>query len=534
MVWAVALVAIMGLVAMAIDLGNITQTKQHTANAAQDAVLSAVGDLVSLAPGGTGTTSSSDCGYSISDTVLQEAVACAEDYLHLNYPTLPSSTDAAAAATYDSCGTALPSTIYFLPGEDCFGFFNPADAADNSTSPNAMAVAVPARTVNYTFGRVAGLTSQKVSSVAYASVQTADNGYILPYGFSAVGGFGYNCIKNQSGNTSCLGALQGGQFGLIDNPRYVIFPGQDVSNGALNYTVMTNIDLGIDHPLLPYASGSRICDWGSTLNGCDTNNAASPFTTIGNYLNTGTGQNVNDVTGPLFTGTSTSAAGCALSPRFAHPDGFIASQTCSYDQVTGASSPYLLPASGDTFGGGSSLNGVPIATFLTSGFKLFPLYTAAGCRSLEPPGGTSTPIDQTTPPGQRLDFTSSPPPNLSWGKFNSCLSTLFSSGLNLPNGTYVFSSSIEKSPRFGIIPVVDYQAAGFASRIKSLDAVYLDIAIPKSGSGQGQGAQSKVGAIQAWVFPVTWIQPQSTSGGGIGQELGGNYVTNLCAYGVNC
>lgn len=540
-IWAVALVAIMGLVALAIDLGNIAQTKQHTANAAQDAVLSAVTDLSVLAPGGTGAITATDCGYQSGFSVLQEAVACAEDYLSKNYTSsgeaLPSSIDANANSTYDSCGSALPSTMYFVPGENCFGFFNPSDSSKNSTNPNAMAVAVPARTVKYTFGQVAGLTSQNVSSTAYASIQTADNGYILPYGFATGGSYGYNCLKDTSGNTSCLGALLDGQFGLIDNPRYVIFPYEDTSNGVKSYALLANADLGVDHPLVPYpASGSvsRVCDWQTVLNGCDSDNYVAPYTG-GDYLNTSNGQTVNDLTGPLFTGTTTNT-GCNLSARFTHPDGFLASQTCSDDQTSGASgSIFLKKKYGDTFGVSDSadLNGKSIAYYLSSGFTSSALYTAAGCDAKKPAGGTSTALDVTTD-GKSIDFTTFT--NMAWKPFNDCLSGLFSSA-NMVNqintivtgGTPVFSSDIEKSPRFGVIPVVTYNTSGKASEITSLYGVYLDVAIPKTAKGN-----SEVGALQAWVFPLTWIQSTSTSGSGLGREIGGNYVTNLCAYGVNC
>lgn len=531
----------MGLVALAVDLGNIAQTKQHTANAAQDAVLSAVTDLSVLAPGGSGTTTATDCGYQSGFSVLQEAVACAEDYLSKNYTSsgeaLPSSTDANASSTYDSCGSALPASLYFLPGENCFGFFNPTDAAKNLTNPNAMAVAVPARTVKYTFGRVAGLTSQNVSSTAYASIQTADNGYILPYGFATGGSYGYNCIKDQSGPTTCLGANLDGQFGVIDNPRYVIFPYEDTSGGSRNYALLGNADLGVDHPLVPYpTSGSalKVCDWQTVLNGCDGDNYAAPYTG-GDYLNTSNGQTVNDLTGPLFTGTTTST-GCNISARFTHPDGFQASQTCGDDQTSGASgSVFLKSKYGDTFGATDSadLNGKSIDSYLSSGFTSSALYTLAGCDAKKPAGGTSTALDVTSD-GRPIDFSTLM--NMAWKPFNDCLSSLFSTSSSLSQintlvtaGTPVFTSDIEKSPRFGVIPVVTYNTSGKASEITSLYGVYLDVAIPKTTNGK-----SKVGALQAWVFPLTWVQPTSTSGSGLGTEIGGNYVTNLCAYRVNC
>ena len=56
-IWVLAAVSILLFAALAIDLGNITQTKQHAQNTADSAALSAVGDLAGIAGGGSAATS---------------------------------------------------------------------------------------------------------------------------------------------------------------------------------------------------------------------------------------------------------------------------------------------------------------------------------------------------------------------------------------------------------------------------------------------------------------------------------------------
>lgn len=510
-IWVVALVAIMGLVAMAIDLGNIAQTKQHTANAAQAAVLSAVTDLEPLAPGGGG----------VPATVELQAVTDAETYLHLNYPSLPASTDPNALTTYSSCGNALPSSLYFVAEGsvilDCFGFFDPANPADNSISPNAMAVAVPARTVDYTFGRAAGLTSQKVSSVAFASLQTASNGHLLPFGYGTGGGYGLQCLKDSTDTSSpCPNfSTSSGKFGVLNDPRYQILtasPYADVSNGSSNSFTETNIDLGIDHPLTPYSSGAtNVCDWTSVLVGCSSDNATAPYLGA-NYVNPGTGQSITEVTGPLFTGNVSSPNGCVLGPRFSHPNGFQASDNCSKDNPPGPNKPYLSTQY-EMFGNTNHyLNGVPLYKYVK-------------------PSSDLCPPDLSDPKSVAMDYqltVSGGTVSYAWQSWDTCFNQLLIRTASIPNSPPIFSHAIEKSPRFGIVPVVSSSNGGNVQRITNFYGIYLDLAFKKSTGND------KVGSVWAWVFPLRDIAGQNTSGWGLGTNLGGNYVANLCAFSINC
>src|ERR1700693_6106115 len=78
-IYALALVSIFLFAALAIDLGNIVQTKQHAQNAADAAAVSAVGDLAPIASG------------SPASAQEQMAVADVESFVSLNYSSIGSS-----------------------------------------------------------------------------------------------------------------------------------------------------------------------------------------------------------------------------------------------------------------------------------------------------------------------------------------------------------------------------------------------------------------------------------------------------------
>lgn len=563
-VWAVALVAIMGLVAMAIDLGNIAQTKQHTANAVEAAVLSAVQDLAQIAPGGTGNIA----------MVEQQAITDAEWYLTQNYKSknLP----AVGSASYlTGCPGAFPGLTPYGGPSSCFAFFNPANPSGN---PNAMGLAIPRRTVYYSFGRVVGLRSQAVSSVAYASIQTASSGYLLPFGYPSATQWGLQCIKASTNSRThpCPGFQIGsGQFGYIINPRYTVLadsPAGTVSKSSSNNPdVLTNELLGIDHQLYavggqnPFGTNAIVCDWPISWNKCPGPyyDGSSPSFAGGNQVYASTGDAINEMASPMFDG-GVVQGGCTLSvPRLNHPDGFLATNSCVHDNPTTGptfidssghtQAPYVCLDStyGDTYGdisttlcnsnntsGHYNLNGLSIAAYVEG-------TAAAPCES-DPHVWQDNPIDETTNgskidtnPGSKWSATS-----LYWYPYDQCLSDIMKNEMLLTSSANdyalssgpLFSSNIEKSPRFGIVPVVNNSCGGKCFQpITSFLGTYLDVALPQGG---------KPGALMAWVFPLSWIDSSggSTSGGGIGQELGGNYVTNLCAllpsvgapYGGNC
>jgi hypothetical protein len=498
--WTVALVSLMVLAGMAIDLGNIAQTKQHTSDASRNAVLSAIVDLAVPASGTPPTPVQRE----------QNAVADAETYMTSNYSGI-------TPAEFDNCpdpGTfpsgVVPSKDLPLPdGVSCIGFFdfNSNDPIDGYVG---MAVAVPPRTVAYTFGRAAGLASQQVGSIAYSVLDQAGSSYVLPFGLLAGTAPGLECIKDKGGSGSCTGFTTGsGQFGTLHGPRYRIFPGYDSGVGTNTY-LQTNVDLGVDHKLNVYSgSGPVICDFEGTAKNCDEYDSSTP-TPGYDSSNAGvpsTGMTMADLTPPLFTGGFT-VDGCTLAvPRLAHPDGFSASSQCSADNPSNgaATKPWL----NNTFGGSYDLNGVSIANYLTP----FGMSLATACTAQEPP--MNPPIDAQTKGG-----------TYQWQAFDNCLNGVLATLSGPPTGDYVFTSAILASPRFGEVPTLAGTGDGKTGEaIEGFMDVYLDLALP-----QGGGGGNKVGALLSWVFPNSWVTPSPSSGSGLNGYNGGPYTVNLCSY----
>ena len=532
--WTVALVSLMVLAGMAIDLGNIAQTKQHTSDAARNAVLSSIVDLA------IPSSSSPPTAQQREETAVEDA----EQYMTNNYTGITTS-------DFDNCpdpGTFPPGVVpsndvvpALSDGVSCIGFFD-----FNSNAPIdgyvGMAVATPPRTVSYTFGRAAGLSSQQVGSIAYSVLDQASSSYLLPFGLLVGTTPGLWCIKDNGGNQNngggqgngggkgnggqaggndpCTGFTTGsGQFGTLHGPRYRIFPGFDNGVGQ-NGFLQTNVDLGIDHLLNVYSgSGPMICDFEGTANNCDEYNSQTPTPGYdsANAAVPSTGMTMNDLTPPLFTGGFTVGTCTLAVPRLAHPDGFTASSTCSADNPANgqATKPWLE----NGFGSSYDLNGVSIENYLTS-YGL----------SLQGPGpGGTTQCSTLAPPlNPPIDAQLPVTGGYAWESFDTCLSGALqklSSGGGPPNGDYVFTSNILATPRFGEVPTLAGLGDGKTGEaIEGFMDVYLDLAVPQGSS------DNKVGALLSWVFPNSWVTTSPNSGSGLSGYDGGPYTVNLCSY----
>lgn len=489
---------------MAVDLGNVAQTKEHAETAVQDAVLAAVPQLATLYVGGGGSVSAQE----------QAAVNVAETYLVDNY--------AAVAGDFGptSCAGLLPVALSLWPGSDCFGFFNPADPALSSSNPSGMAVALPTQLVNYSLGRAAGLMHQPVSAIAYASLERAigaSGGF--PFGYVAGGDVGLECLKTGSGESvaNCTGFATGsGSFGTINSPRYRIFPGS-ASGGGNNAVIGTDLALGIDHTLnafgAPPAGSVSYCD-STSSSGCTGAAGASPRTyDWANYVLPQTGQTMTDLVAPLFTGQVTPGGGCTLEPLLAHPDGFIPSNSCTADNPTSPPSGPDLSSS-DTFGSSYTLNGRHISAYLNSTGEA----DTASCNADLPSGVTAaaTPVDAKVAG------------NWAWAAYDGCLGGVMGGLASTPEATVspsaaIFSAAIERSPRFGQVPIIVSSSGSNPEEIVGFADAYLDMAFSKGG---------KVGAILAWVFPPSMVADTASSSAGAPGYTGGSYVPFLCSYGV--
>ena len=506
-IWVLAVVSILLFAALAIDLGNIAQTKQHAQNAADDAALSAVAELAPIASG------------SLASVQEDLAVQDAETYVQDNYSSITSS-------SWSTCPTnALPPGVSASGETNCIGFFNPQSPANNLSDPTGIAVVIPTQTVNYSLGKAGGLTSQGISALAEASVQNPGQ-YILPFAFAVGGGNGLQCLKTGSGNKAvgCTGFAVGpGQFAVLDSPRYrICFNSCPASSSSAGNTsvVMGDIDLGIDHRLNRFTSPPDVCDSTGPPPNCTGYNAAAPYDNA-NTAAPLTGQTLNDPGPALFNTDQNNftIGSCTIStPRLNHPDGFQASGSCAADNPTSGPVGPLL-SSADSFGSHDALNGVHITRYLIGGTSN-PLF--ASCYVGKGPGGMTP--DPSQQPIDAAVFGT----NVWTGSAateDGCLSTAmnFLSTTSSP----IFSSDIINSPRFGVVPVVTPSNGRGGLTIIGSVGVFLDLAF---------GTNNKVDAVTAWVFPWNFIQSVIVgSGSGLGIYIGGPFVTNLCSLSAgNC
>lgn len=369
-IYTLAIVAVLLFAALAIDLGNFAQTKQHAQDAADAAALSAVWDLASIFNGGSAANDET------------QAVTDVDNYLQHNYPSVQT------PLTPTSCAPgSLPSGVTMSTLTDCVGFYSATNMAD----PNTIVVVIPNQQVSYTFGRVGGNTSQAISAIAEASLTSPGAGANLPFAFCinttspptncASGGpiYGLGCLKNGSHGSACTGASVGpGNFGGVYSPRYLIYPGS-AGNGGNDPVLKTDIDEGIDHPLLinPNApsQSDNICDYTSPGNtpGCTGTpeyNDVAPYAN-GDAVVTTTGQELNESGDALFDGYSwnSSCPTNSFIPRFNHPNGFQASGVCSTDNPTNGftpACPCLSTSTASSLGSTFQLNGVHVADYLIS------------------------------------------------------------------------------------------------------------------------------------------------------------------------
>ena len=500
--WVLAAVVILLFAALAIDLGNIAQTKQHAQDAADNAAVSAVVDLAPIANGASAPAQEA------------QAVTDAESYVNTNYTSIP-------ASAWTTCpNNVLPAQVTVSVQTNCIGFFNPADASLNLSDPTGIAVVIPTQTVAYTFGKAGGLKTQGVSALATASLKFQGAGYLLPFGYASGGAGGLQCLKTGSGGKAqgCTGFATGsGQFGVLNSPRFVVLPGTATSGGN-DPIIMADIDLGIDHLLTNSATkgASEVCDGtpppGPTAH-CPAYNNSSPYDNA-NYAVPQTGQTLNDPGPALFNAdkNSFSVDSCTIStPRFAHADGFQASNDCNQANSRGENGPALTAA--DSFGSSLTLNGVQITKYLINGTSS-PFWTSCYAGTL--PGGGSP-----DPTAQAIDAQNSANQN-EWAAGDAC----FSNDMAAMNSSSpaIFSSDIINSPRFGVVPVIANGNGSQAQEITGFFGVFLDLAF---------GTGSKVDAVQAWVFPLNLIQGGTADSAKISAFNGQPPPPNLCSLPAN-
>lgn len=579
-IYTLAIVAVLLFAALAVDLGNIAQTKQHAQDAADAAALSAVWDLTPIVNGGSSLTAASEA----------TAVTDVDNYLQHNYPSVQT------PLTSTSCAPgSLPALATQSSQTDCVGFY-PA------TAPNTIVVVIPAQNVNYSFGRVGGNTSQAVSAIAEASLSSTTGNHELPYAFcldfsqtpptncgstATTQTAGLFCLKTSS-NGSCPGANIGpGDFGEVFSPRYQIYPSNGNPTGGGNDPIMmADIALGLDHTLVtspdPTNNADNICDYnppGSLQGTCPAFNNTFPYDT-GNAVVTATGQNINEagpaLYNPALANGKFNLDGCPFTvPRLNHGPGFQPSGTCSVDNPAGGFTTTTCPclAPGDTFGytpaTGNQLNGVHISDYLlqclgdTDGDNTAPSnadgsYDADGDNDCATPTlGTQTqshlytkcyqsqgPPDEPSPSptGDAIDKTTPQSGGSTVWSYTSttedtCLSNEIQKLANdaactstpLPPQCQIFATAISESPRFGTVPIVAPVTGKKGDAIIGFDDVFIYDAT---------GPNNNVATITAWVFPPWMVQTGPGGGPPGGPTKPGPLTANLCSLtaspGPNC
>jgi Flp pilus assembly protein TadG len=573
-IWTVALVALFVLAALSVDVGNEAQVKQHVVTAAEDAALSAVSDLSQAYSGSASATPPAAAVTAAEALAVQQA----ESYAYLNYAQA-NLNPASPTNAWNDCGSAVkdaaaggPYSVTPYSTADCIGFFS---SPPSNPVPNGIVVAIPSQTVQFGFGIVGGVKSAQVSSVAAASLGTPVANFLLPFGLNYATGDGVQCLQFSSGGGTappCPGFANGsGSFGLINSPRYLLFPGESTNQGITNIPLQEDLVLGLDHPLQVYPeTGPEICDWNPALktfpSDCPYNpqsyNAQAPYAD-GNAAIVDTGQTAGVVGAGLFTGISASdfsGAGVTdpcgtgtMPPRFAHPLGFEPTSTSSCSPGTPVPSPSLNPgvtptgsSTTETFGYPSALDGVHVTDYLdTADQQLFSY--CYGSLSPEPQRNvdeidTNLNLNQKSPSyGDSIwepNFSQAPEPSPVAGTGDACLSSAMA---NLAAGTEpstpsvtlpLFSKSIVSDPRFGLVPVLGTESAtgsvtncaggSTPCEILGFQAVFLYTAFPKGGTGT-------VGALEAWVFPPSFIAAFSVPGPRATGYSGGPYAEDLCS-----
>ncbi len=555
---ALALIVIIGFAALAVDLGNLAQSKQHTQNAVDAAALSGAQELG--AAGGSPNYSS--------------IVSSVESYLDKNY-------SGAGTPSWNSCNPSVPVTppgtsesmTWITPlsndssgnAQNCIVFGTGA----GSSQTNTIQVELPPQFVKYALAQVVGQGSgANIASISQASVGTSLSIAGLPI---AVGntnlGSGYSCLKGGNGNNSCdQPSLPPAAQGIVVNPRYRLFPNAKDNGGGNNSAVEINLSLGIDHELQPFnaSDASHFCDakdspytsacpnaagyYNASVNSGDWDLSSLIYVDTGNTNNTtpnglacgdtGGRQGVDATDGiyslaPRLANTADPTSG---TPNTTNPSpgdspssptiNSVTSGFCnssSWPTVDGRQiSCYLTTQCGETPESSSAID-------TTYGFDFSTVYGTTSCVTTS---GTNTPPDPSTCDVQ----------NTAWGPSGGASSGDAQLGTDLVNASAtawtavgnnqtpvpVFPASMANSPRFAIVPVVPTGCQGMCEITPDPPVAPYGFADVYLDYSYNQGNDF---SINAFIF-----SPYLVDGGpleGSGQSLqtyhGGPFSVHLCS-----
>jgi len=492
--WAVALTALMLFVAVAVDLGNLSQTVRLSQNSVDNAALLGAQEL-----GTYGTT--------YATTMVGDV----ETQFSQNYP--------GPAWNWTRC-TQLTGFTY-VAGESCIGY------ATLSTGDITVSVSIPSNApVNFSnFSQGSGgPKSAVVHTGAQASVQSPGGIAILPIGITSTAAQGGKfCVKGGNGNSSCPSTIAAGDQGLIVSPRYRTFAGTAENGAGNDDTSKVDIAVGLDHALqiYPYQpDGSHyFCDsdggYGAAnaskcAPGLLSNTSAPLYYDGASQVFALSGMTASTLEDGLllgnFSAASTSAptASCTFSARLQHPDGYSPQATC-------ASADTINPDSPTATIDGNTLNARQISWYM--------LYGEGG---QTPPAGGGAEFVVAYPLVSATAPKTAPVGDPTWTTADDAqLATDMKSDSALASPVQWFSSSISQSPRFAFVPVVSHCGGGSSGfcQIDGFEAAYIDQVFIQGGDV----------SFEAWIFNPKMIKNgPAPPGAGSGFFSGGPFVVNLC------
>ena len=264
--FALMLVLMMVVAALAIDLGGLQNARRNDQNAVDTGALGGAQSL-------DATTA----------TLIAQVKAQANATLR------PPLTD----AQWNSCAGIVDPDLVDTP-------LNGANCITVNGARSQIQVRVPTRQLNATFGRAAGITSFGHDAFAIAGLASSGFGNVLPFGMPAGAGAGdgYACIKSGSGGTTVepCGSVSG-NFGYVDFSQFgntEVSTAQDCGNGGQRPRSANNMAVGVDHDLSEYGSPPN----GSTEVVDTEACAASPQVARPNAMYTTTGNTVSQSLAP--------------------------------------------------------------------------------------------------------------------------------------------------------------------------------------------------------------------------------------------
>ncbi|HEY7583650.1 MAG TPA: pilus assembly protein TadG-related protein [Acidimicrobiia bacterium] len=270
---ALSLILLLGMAAIAVDLGAIANERRQDQSAADVGSLAAV----QFAKPTTGTAACAGfSGVALARcNGAQEAMAVVNATLD--------SPGAAAWTTAAEC-TGIPAGYTASPITPCVAF--------NSNLQRAW-VRVPTIEVPTTFGRVLGFQAINSSAEAIAVTSNLNRNLLIPFLTpGSYAGGNYNCLKT-SGNPGwgvCADLPSTGNFGSAD---FFLYSNEQMGTtqactGGTNSRLVSNIARGVDHPLSIHPTGSGA--------GIEEQNNCPVFSAEPNafYSQTGVGSNLDD------------------------------------------------------------------------------------------------------------------------------------------------------------------------------------------------------------------------------------------------